>query len=62
MAAPCMHLVTIMDIGLAPFERKVHDAIADNGGKGGWFLRCRLAPSSGVEAQYLAAVHGLSGT
>jgi hypothetical protein len=62
MAAPFMHLVAVMDIGLAPFDRKVHDAIADDGGKGGWFLQCRLAPSSRVEAQYLAAVHGQSGT
>ena len=61
MAAPFMHLVAIVDIGLSPFDRKVHDAIADDGGEAGW-LRRRLAPSSGIEAQYLATVHRVSRT
>jgi hypothetical protein len=62
MAAPFVHLVAIVDIGHAPFDRKVHDAVAYDGGERGWFLRRRLAPSSGVEAQYLATVHRVSRT
>jgi hypothetical protein len=32
MTAPFMHLVAIMDIGLAPLDRKMHDAIAGHRG------------------------------
>lgn len=60
MPAPFVHLVAIVDIGQAMFDRKVHDPVADDGGEGGRLLRHRLAPSSGIEAQYLAAVHRVS--
>jgi hypothetical protein len=55
-----MHLGAIMDIGLVSFNRKMHDAVADHGGKGRLLLRRCLAPSGRVKAQYLATVHRVS--
>lgn len=57
LAAPFMHLVATVDLGLAPLDRNMHDAVADHRGVGGKLFRRRLALSGGVEAQYRANVH-----